>query len=1143
AFWSHLATFGPNFAHGAGSVRLDWINLPPFQLFKSLSCWGGDEATVLLDCEDKQLRPGSSAHITSQMSELTKEALLEYVKKQKAKIKKLEVEVTSLKDANGKAASTAAPAGNTEATAALEQERDTLKKHLDERAAELSSLQSRVDLAEREKASEAAQKDAEIQSLTESAAAAQGILQQQLEGFRGQLTEAEAARASLESRGAQEQAAQQAQALLVAELQAQAKTLQQQAEQQGAVVKSLGSALAEREAAVAEAGANAVKLIAAQAAVAVELEAARRQLVESADAAAITSRQKEAEIERLRRSVAEADSAKGGKKGKNKKGKGADDEVDAAAERVAQLERDLSEQQTRQRQLDEELARARQEAAEVGALRGQLSAAERDSQQLSQQVAAAQSDAMQQVEKLQSGLKASQEALVQAEAAAAAVAERSAALSSEVQSLTVAQQASKALGVAKEAELVATAAKAAEGAAALEAGREQVAALQRRIAELDAGAGESASLGEQVAAVRQQLETAASERDAAARDRDASAASLAALTEQHAQAESTSRKLMAKLKQKTKECADLTTAAGGSSGQAAALAALGVRAESVERERDELVSRVKSANAAQTDSDERISTLLREKNKLQEELFQSMHRADSATKEAAAVRDDREKVRQQYLEAHGKLQALSISSRREIDALTAKVPELTAARDASAAQAAALSETLALSNAELTRYKESSSALSQANGKLREKGAATEALRKELLDVRTEAEAKEQASTERLKKLKLLLQKVNAVSQDKDARLTALLSANDRAKRFNIVARIGVPSQDGKILEWCLAFDHGVSAPDAKKGSKRIASEEDLEGTGAGAYRWVEERVAHRWVAEGSSLLGGWPQPLQDLHAQELDAVQRQLERERDDLAARLGETSAQFQAYKLRAQTALKRIGAEERGERQRVQEAENAEIERLRAAVQDLREKEADVAAQLQDRDQALAEGAKAAAELRVRGERLENTVADAEQALQIAERRVEQQQQEIATLQADSSKMQEQYETAESQNRERRLLQLRAEEEAALRAAVAPDNSPKKPASADRGAKGGLGLERATSTDAPFSLEPPSQTEAPPSRPLRRPLSELSMGEGGQEVTPSIDTKLLLFEKVSTPAAPPHTPVASLSLFLYLSLPSLS
>eukprot|EP01032_Pedospumella_encystans_P008740 gene8740-10342_t len=561
------------------------------------------------------------------------------------------------------------------------------------------------------------------------------------------------------------------------------------------------------------------------------------------------------------------------------------------------------------------------------------------------------------------------------------------------------------------------------------------------LSELSAG---NATLLQQITDLQNQLQ-AVQAADAAKNEE------LVTLKETSVVSETNNKKLLAKLKLKMKECTDLTAelasvkdAASKSASAEVATASLSDRIQqlegqvkSVSAEKTDLEAKLKSTNDTLIAGEERISALLREKNKLQEDLFETLHKVESAAKESHGFKTERDLARQQYLDTESKLQALSNNTREKMDLLTTRVTELSTLTTTQASQITTLNESLALSNSEITTLKGSAAGASQAKDKLKAMTASVESLKQQLQESKTDADAKAEAGAERIKKLKQLLAKVNAALQEKDSRLNQLQSANDRAKKFNIVSRIGiVPPQNpsGEELQWCLIYEHRATSS-AKTGASASAVDDE----GAPQYRWIEARVAHKWMAEGSTLVGAWPQPVQETWAAELSTVRTRLEAERDELSVKFEEVSSQFQAYKVRAQTALKRIGNEDRNERQKVQEAENAEIEKLRGVVQDLREREGDFNATFAEKDRLISHNEVQMASLRGEIEALQNSLADGAEALQSSERRIATLQKEIETLHEDNTTMKEQYEAADRNNRERRMQQLRQEEEAALRAAT--------------------------------------------------------------------------------------------------------
>ena len=152
--------------------------------------------------------------------------------------------------------------------------------------------------------------------------------------------------------------------------------------------------------------------------------------------------------------------------------------------------------------------------------------------------------------------------------------------------------------------------------------------------------------------------------------------------------------------------------------------------------------------------------------------------------------------------------------------------------------------------------------------------------------------------------------------------MSELMLLNERPKRFRIIARLSVlsPKQQlendslsdepssNELLPWCLIFEDSAAGATSSRSP----------------VRWIEESQAQQWRKEGSVVAGTIPQPLQETWEHSLSSLRSELDQQREDLTSRLDEVNAAYQAYKLRAQSALKRIGNEERNEKQRAHEQE---------------------------------------------------------------------------------------------------------------------------------------------------------------------------------------------------------------------------
>ena len=439
-------------------------------------------------------------------------------------------------------------------------------------------------------------------------------------------------------------------------------------------------------------------------------------------------------------------------------------------------------------------------------------------------------------------------------------------------------------------------------------------------------------------------------------------------------------------------------------------------------------------------SEEKISALLKEKNKLQEETFQYSHKADNAIKEYSSLKDELNKLqirsREQELLQHNSNQ----TSKEIIDSLHIKNQELVSNNHTLSSQNRDLNESLVLSNAEVTKLKENSTQLLQANLKVKALNQNVETLKQQLTENKSESETKMEGLNDRIKKLKGLLSKVNSLAQEKEVKLNQLQSHHDPAKRFSIVVKLSSRSHSDDVddddrhemIHWCLIYEHSVSTHEATDTAGMIvdATTSTTATTTMNTspqYRWIEERIVHKWISEGSILVGEWPQSMQDKHNHDLHTMRSRLENERDKLIAQNSEVTNQFQSYKIRAQTALKRIGTEDRHEKLKVIEQESAEIERLKNIINGYKDKENELMIEIGRKDGMIVEKDEEKGRLLSQIELLDSAILDNEQKLQIMERKITLQQKEIDSLHDENRSLEEQYEAAEKSHRERlRALQ---------------------------------------------------------------------------------------------------------------------
>lgn len=430
-------------------------------------------------------------------------------------------------------------------------------------------------------------------------------------------------------------------------------------------------------------------------------------------------------------------------------------------------------------------------------------------------------------------------------------------------------------------------------------------------------------------------------------------------------------------------------------------------------------------------NEEKISALLKEKNKLQEENFQYLHKADSVNKEYSSLKDEFDKLQTRMKEQELIQYNSNQTSKEIIDSLHIKNQELVSNNHTLSSQNRDLNESLVLSNAEVTKLKENSTQLLQANMKVKALNQNVETLKQQLTENKSESETKMESLNDRIKKLKGLLSKVNSLAQEKEVKLNQLQSHHDPAKRFSIVVRLSsssysdIDDRHEMTTQWCLIYEHSVSSHEATDATVMIVDTTATTTTAANAsaqYRWVEERMVHKWMSEGSILIGEWPQSIQDKHNHDLHTMRSRLENERDKLVAQNTEVTNQFQAYKIRAQTALKRIGTEDRQEKLKVIEQESVEIERLKNIIHGYKDKEDELMMEVGKKDGMIVEKNEEIGRLLSQIEVLDNTILDNEQKLQIMERKITLQQKEIDSLHDENRSLEEQYEAAEKNHRER-------------------------------------------------------------------------------------------------------------------------
>jgi hypothetical protein len=256
-------------------------------------------------------------------------------------------------------------------------------------------------------------------------------------------------------------------------------------------------------------------------------------------------------------------------------------------------------------------------------------------------------------------------------------------------------------------------------------------------------------------------------------------------------------------------------------------------------------------------------------------------------KEASEAREERERQRRRVLELEGEAETHQMT-----------VKESEADTDAIKAEHSKLSE----------RMEAVGASLQQAEGRAQRAESAVQDKDKQV----EAGKQREQTLSEKVTRLKTLLQRSKQLAQEKEQEVEKMAQSSLRMRRFQVLAMVEVQQtgEDGSSGVWCCALDHDESSH----------------------VRWVPHADTAAWLEEGSSLVGESPELLQTQHSRELKTVRVTLEKDRDAARGELKELSEAFAAYKSRAQTALKRVGGEERQLKQHEEQLQRATSELAR-------------------------------------------------------------------------------------------------------------------------------------------------------------------------------------------------------------------
>jgi chromosome segregation ATPase len=335
----------------------------------------------------------------------------------------------------------------------------------------------------------------------------------------------------------------------------------------------------------------------------------------------------------------------------------------------------------------------------------------------------------------------------------------------------------------------------------------------------------------------------------------------------------------------------------------------------------------------------RLQELEKEMSSMSEKTLTLQRKLESSQKEAEDARIERERLRKRVLELEGEVEQAALLSKESIsessEAFEAEKraweEEKGLLQEAETSLKASVTEMqsrlkdalqqVKVKNVDLAKAEEQAAAATGTSGQAQ---IALEATVDENLNLKKQLETKEadlsesqmktDALSNKIARLKTLLQRSKELAQEKELEVERLAEKAARAKRFQVLALVTVPtaSNDGQNEDWCLVLDHGDT----------------------GTARWIKHTEVQSWLVSGSSLVGTMPEGLQTQHSREIKTVRIKLEKERDEAVAEIKELTDSFAAYKARAQTALKRVGNEERQANESEEERERLTQELARSS-----------------------------------------------------------------------------------------------------------------------------------------------------------------------------------------------------------------
>jgi chromosome segregation ATPase len=216
-------------------------------------------------------------------------------------------------------------------------------------------------------------------------------------------------------------------------------------------------------------------------------------------------------------------------------------------------------------------------------------------------------------------------------------------------------------------------------------------------------------------------------------------------------------------------------------------------------------------------------------------------------------------------------------------------------------------------------------------------------------------EAKLSAFSDKVKRLKSLLSKSHESLIEKDSEIKELKELGGNGTRmqiFSVAMRVVAPVSMSDDSYWCLLYSRG-------DGKESTAHHDAV-------VKWVPEPVTMKWIEQGSEIIPYadipgmisdvlssemltdslnsskedviWPPLIQNVYRNQIADIHSKYSVIIESLKSEIEKNNQVFQAYKSKAQLALKRMGQDDKSEWQKLRLEDEKRLEELRSTVDKL-------------------------------------------------------------------------------------------------------------------------------------------------------------------------------------------------------------